>query len=88
MWLLQAKVHPIKAPGRWARKYPELGQEPLSVAPYIDLAIITRKEKAKIFKKGGSMSRWSGKCGAGFLQVRRLDCALIRRSSSFAARTM
>jgi hypothetical protein len=39
-----------KAPGRWARKYPQLGQEPLPVAPYVDPAFY-EKEKEKIFKK-------------------------------------
>lgn len=63
------------APGRWARKYPELGQEPLPVAPYIDPEYYER-EKARIFKKQWlyvALEREVPKPGS--YKVRRLDCA-------------
>lgn len=64
-----------EAPGRWARKYPDLGQEPLPVAPYIDPDYYA-KEKAKIFKKQWlyvAVERELAEPGA--YKVRRLDCA-------------
>lgn len=64
-----------KSPGRWARKYPELGQEPLSVNPYIDPDYY-EKEKAKIFKKEWlyvALEREVPEPGS--YKVRRLDCA-------------
>ena len=64
-----------KAPGRWARKYPELGQEPLPVAPYIDPAYY-EKEKEKIFKKQWlyvALEREVPEVGS--YKVRRLDLA-------------
>lgn len=70
-------THPIKegGPGRWARKYPELGTEPLPVQPYIDPAYY-EKEKEKIFKKQWlyvALEREVPKPGS--YKVRRLDCA-------------
>ena len=64
-----------KAPGRWARKYPHLGQEPLPVTPYVDPAYY-EKEKAQIFKKQWlyvSLERELPEPGS--YKVRRLDCA-------------
>ncbi|MEN9925395.1 MAG: hypothetical protein RL268_1521 [Pseudomonadota bacterium] len=64
-----------KAPGRWARKYPQLGQEPLPVTPYIDPAYY-EKEKERIFKKQWlyvALEREVPEVGS--YKVRRLDCA-------------
>ena len=64
-----------KTPGRWSRKYPELGQAPLSVEPYVDPGFY-EKEKAKIFKKQWLYVALERELPeAGSYKVRRLDCA-------------
>jgi phenylpropionate dioxygenase-like ring-hydroxylating dioxygenase large terminal subunit len=68
-------ISPDKAPGRWARKYPELGQGPLPVSPYIDPAFY-EKEKTHIFKKQWLYVALERELpGVGSYKVRRLDAA-------------
>lgn len=60
---------------RWAAKYPELGQEPLPVEPYIS-ADWYAQEKEKIFKKTWLyVGRVEEIAKKGDYKVRRLTCA-------------
>jgi phenylpropionate dioxygenase-like ring-hydroxylating dioxygenase large terminal subunit len=64
-----------RSPGRWARKYPHLGQGPVSTLPYIDPAFF-EKEKERIFKKQWiyvALEREVPEIGS--YKVRRLDAA-------------